>query len=42
MGWLTHHIHTHCKASRSIGVRRLLPESGFSLTEVMAAVVVFS
>src|SRR6267142_4456704 len=42
MGWFTHHIHTHLKASWSIGARRLLSESGFSLTEVMAAVVVFS
>jgi len=42
MGWFTHHLHTHLKASWSIGARRLLSESGFSLTEVMAAVVVFS
>jgi len=42
MGWFTHHIHTRPKASWSIGARRLLSESGFSLTEVMAAVVVFS
>ena len=42
MGWFTYHIHTHLKASWRIGARRLLSESGFSLTEVMAAVVVFS
>ncbi len=42
MGWFTHHIHTHLKASWCLGTRRRLSESGFSLTEVMAAVVVFS
>jgi prepilin-type N-terminal cleavage/methylation domain-containing protein len=42
MGWFMHHLHTRPKASGSIGARRLLSESGFSLTEVMAAVVVFS
>jgi len=41
MGWFTHHIHTHLKASWDLGTRRRLSESGFSLTEVMAAVVVF-
>jgi len=42
MGWFTHHIHTHRKASWRMDTRRHFPESGFSLTEVMAAVVVFS
>src|SRR5262245_49456797 len=42
MGWFTHHIHTHRKASWRIGACRLLLASGLSLTEVMAAVVVFS
>jgi len=42
MGWFTHHIHTHLKASWCLGTRRRLSEFGFSLTEVMAAVVVFS
>src|SRR3989442_1300087 len=42
MGWLMHHTHTRPKASWSIDARRCLSASGFSLTEVMAAVVVFS
>jgi hypothetical protein len=42
MGWSTHQIHTCLKASWSIGAHRFLSEFGFSLTEIMAAVVVFS
>src|SRR5438046_2054577 len=42
MDWLTHHAHTSPTASWSINAPRLLSASGFSLTEVMVAVVVFT
>jgi prepilin-type N-terminal cleavage/methylation domain-containing protein len=42
MDWLTYHTHTSPTASWRINARRLLSASGFSLTEVMVAVVVFS
>lgn len=42
MGWFTHRRRPRCRVLWSIGARHTPAEAGLSLTEVMAAVVVFS